>query len=48
VLQYGQQSEAGGVLCTSARNGITCTASAGAGRGKGFRVSATEAVRARR
>jgi hypothetical protein len=45
VLQYGQQSELEGMLCTSNVDGITCTLVAGAEKGKGFRVSATEAVR---
>lgn len=47
VLLYGQESELDGIRCTSAPNGITCTAVAGAGGGtrKGFRVSKDEAVR---
>lgn len=44
VLQYGQETEAEGFRCTSAPNGITCTVVAGAGKGKGFRVSKKEAV----
>jgi hypothetical protein len=44
VLRYGQQSELEGVLCTSEPNGITCVQTAGAGKGKGFRVSSGEAV----
>ena len=44
VLKYGQQSEWNGAVCTSAPNGITCVEVAGAAKGKGFRVSATEAV----
>ncbi|MGA9856279.1 MAG: hypothetical protein WBQ18_00380 [Solirubrobacteraceae bacterium] len=39
VLRYGAQTEADGVLCTSARNGITCVLAAGAHKGRGFRVS---------
>jgi hypothetical protein len=47
ILRYGQVSELDGAHCTSAPNGITCTtvAGAGAGTGKGFRVSKDEAVR---
>jgi hypothetical protein len=44
ILRYGQQTELEGVLCTSATGGITCTALAGAAKGKGFRVNANEAV----
>jgi hypothetical protein len=44
VLQYGQQSERDGVLCTSAPNGITCVENSEPAKGKGFRVSAGEAV----
>jgi len=44
ILRYGQQSEWEGVLCTSAVNGITCVENVAPGRGKGFRVSAAEAV----
>jgi hypothetical protein len=44
ILQYGQETEFGGFRCTSAPTGITCVTVAGAGAGKGFRVSSTEAV----
>jgi hypothetical protein len=44
VLAVGQEDELGGFRCASAANGITCTVIAGAGAGKGFRVSAAEAV----
>jgi hypothetical protein len=44
VLSVGQQTEVDGFRCTSATNGITCVTVAGAGAGKGFRVSTTEAV----
>jgi hypothetical protein len=46
VLRYGQQSELGGVLCTSATSGITCLETSGARAGEGFRVSSSEAVAA--
>jgi hypothetical protein len=44
VLQYGQQAELNGVLCTSATNGITCVKVVEPGKGKGFRINASEAV----
>jgi hypothetical protein len=46
VLRFGQQSEVDGVLCTSARNGITCTLEAPSRHvGTGFRVNAKSASR---
>jgi hypothetical protein len=46
VLRLGQQSELDGVLCTSARNGITCVLEAPSRHaGTGFRVTSTSAVR---
>jgi len=45
VLQYGQQSELEGVLCTSEPSGITCIKVSGVGSGKGFRVNTDEAVK---
>ena len=44
VLAVGQEDEMGGFRCVSEPDGITCTVIAGAGAGKGFRVSAAEAV----
>jgi hypothetical protein len=44
VLQYGQQAELDGVLCTSATDGVTCVKVAEPGKGKGFRINRTEAV----
>jgi hypothetical protein len=44
ILAYGQSSELEGVRCTSATSGITCVVTSGASRGKGFRVSSSEAV----
>jgi hypothetical protein len=44
VLHYGESTELGGVRCTSATNGITCTIVSGRDAGKGVRVSKTEAV----
>ena len=44
ILKYGQRTEQYGLRCTSATNGITCTVVAGAGKGKGFRIDASEAV----
>jgi hypothetical protein len=44
VLEYGQQSEADGVRCTSAPDGITCIGVSGVGKGRGFRISKDEAV----
>jgi hypothetical protein len=45
ILRYGQRTEANGVRCDSASNGITCAAIAGAGKGHGFRINKGEAVR---
>jgi hypothetical protein len=46
VLRAGQQSEVDGVLCTSARNGITCVLEAPSRHaGTGFRVNARSASR---
>jgi hypothetical protein len=45
VLHYGERSEAEGIRCTSAPNGITCIKVSGPGKGKGFRVNKDEAVR---
>jgi hypothetical protein len=39
VLQVGQQNYVDGVLCKSATNGITCSLTAGTGRGKGFFIN---------
>jgi hypothetical protein len=44
ILADGQSSELEGVRCTSATNSITCVGVSGASRGKGFRVSSSEAV----
>jgi hypothetical protein len=44
VLRSGQSTELSGVLCSSAANGITCIDVAGSADGRGFRVSASEAV----
>lgn len=44
VLQYGQQAELDGVLCTSATDGITCVKLDEPGKGKGFRINKSEAV----
>jgi hypothetical protein len=44
VLHYGERSEAEGIRCTSAPNGITCTKLSPPGKGNGFRVNADEAV----
>jgi hypothetical protein len=41
LLQLGQSTEMDSFRCSSASNGITCTV---IGSGKGFRISATEAV----
>jgi hypothetical protein len=45
VLAYGHQTEGYGFRCMSASNGIICTIISGATKGKGFRVSKTEAVK---
>jgi hypothetical protein len=46
VLRLGQQTEVDGVLCTSARNGITCALEAPSRHaGTGFRVNARSASR---
>lgn len=44
ILRYGQETELEGIRCRSATDGITCTEVAGAGTGRGFRVSSSEAV----
>jgi hypothetical protein len=44
VLAYGQSDLYDGLLCTSAPDGITCTLVSGVGKGKGFRISKSEAV----
>jgi hypothetical protein len=44
VLRHGQQTELNNVNCRSSADGITCVLVAGAHRGVGFRVNATEAV----
>jgi hypothetical protein len=44
VLALGKQDEVDGVLCTSAADGVSCVETTGASRGKGFRVTAGEAV----
>ena len=45
VLRVGQQNYVDGVLCKSATNGITCSLTAGAGRGKGFFINSTSVSR---
>jgi hypothetical protein len=45
VLRYGESDELYGFRCISAPDGITCVLTAGAGRGKGFRINQNEAVR---
>ena len=45
VLQVGQQNYVDGVLCKSATNGITCSLTAGIGRGKGFFINSTSVSR---
>jgi hypothetical protein len=45
VLQVGQQNYVDGVLCKSATDGITCTLTAGTGKGKGFFISTTTVTR---
>ena len=45
VLRYGQRSDVGGFLCSSARNGITCVVESGPNSGRGFQISPTQAVR---
>ena len=47
VLHYGQRDEIAGFLCSSAKNGITCTLTADKGRGQGFRINKRTAVRIR-
>lgn len=46
VLPIGQQSELFGFRCESATDGITCIKVTSPGKGKGFRVSGSEAVAA--
>jgi hypothetical protein len=41
ILKVGQATEVGGVLCTSEAVGITCTLTAGKGKGKGFLIGST-------
>jgi hypothetical protein len=41
VLHYGRRAEAGGIRCTSARKGITCTVAA---TGRGFLINSGEAI----
>jgi hypothetical protein len=45
VLHVGQQNSTDGVLCNSEPNGITCTLTAGSGRGKGFFINGTSVMR---
>jgi hypothetical protein len=45
VLNYGEWTEAEGIRCESASDGITCLKVAGPGKGHGFRVNRDEAVR---
>ncbi|HEY2477230.1 MAG TPA: hypothetical protein VGI17_00705 [Solirubrobacterales bacterium] len=44
VLHYGETTEAEGIRCTSAKDGITCVKVAGARKGHGFRVNKDEAI----
>lgn len=44
VLHYGEKTEAEGISCSSAKDGITCIKISGSGKGHGFRVSKDEAV----
>lgn len=44
TLAVGDRTTLGGFQCTSGADGITCTKSAGAGKGHGFRISKDEAV----
>jgi hypothetical protein len=39
VLGYGHRSELNAFSCSSEQKGITCTVSAGAGKGKGFSIN---------
>jgi hypothetical protein len=45
VLRIGQTSELYDLRCRSATNGITCTVTAGARKGKGFRINAAGVTR---
>jgi len=45
VLRYGEETEAEGIRCSSAEDGITCIKVSGQGKGQGFRVSKDKAVR---
>jgi hypothetical protein len=45
VLQVGQQNYVDGVLCKSATNGITCSLTAGTGKGRGFSINSTSVSR---
>ena len=47
VLRVGQENYVDGVLCKSETNGITCTLTAGVGKGKGFFIDSTSVRRAR-
>ncbi len=44
VLHYGQSDLYDGMLCLSATDGVTCTLTTGASKGKGFRINKGEAV----
>jgi hypothetical protein len=44
ILHYGEKTEAKGIACSSAKDGITCMKVSGPGRGHGFRVNKDEAV----
>ena len=45
VLRVGEQNFVDGVLCKSQTTGITCTLTAGAGKGKGFLINSTSVTR---
>ena len=45
VLRVGEQNFVDGVLCKSLSTGITCTLTAGAGKGKGFLINSTSVTR---
>ena len=45
VLRAGEQNFVDGVLCKSQSTGITCTLTAGAGKGKGFLINSTSVTR---
>ena len=44
ILAYGQENELGGIRCTSAVQGMTCTFISGEAAGKGFRINSAEVV----